>query len=152
MNAAAPLMLVRIEPPSGRREQIVLDRLNTPAAVGRAEASAVRLLTASASRFHAVLERDAAGIWWITPEPGKPIQVDGETVTERCALELGLNLQLGGDRLRCAAVSQADVSETAPGAANAPPAHRSGWIRAALGLIGLGVLTGLGWILFARLS
>ncbi len=96
-----PLLLERIEPSKGRGERIRLDVLNWHVRLGRAEESEIRLYTASASREHALIAGNEEGQWIMTPSEGRNVFVDGEAVSEPTELEVGMNLVLGKDHLRC---------------------------------------------------
>jgi hypothetical protein len=102
-SALQSMLLERIAPSLGRGEQVRLDAVDEKLSVGRAEQSDVRLYTASASREHAVIARNEAGEWVLTPVAGKTVLVDGEMMTEPVVLEVGLNIILGQDHLRCMA-------------------------------------------------
>lgn len=95
------MLLERIEPSLGRGERIWLDRSQPEISLGRAEQSDIRLYTASASRAHAVISDDEAGVWVLTIEDGKSVSIDGERTTEPVVLETGMNIILGQDHLRC---------------------------------------------------
>ena len=100
-SSLPPILLERIEPSMGRGERIRLDVRHWHVRLGRAEENEVRLYTASASREHATIAGNEEGQWIITPAAGKRVLVDGEAVTEPMELELGMNLVLGKDHLRC---------------------------------------------------
>jgi hypothetical protein len=114
MSSLQPMMLERIEPSFGRGERLCLDAPDRKLSVGRAEASDVRLYTASASREHAVISGNEAGEWILTPSAGKSVLVDGEITTEPVLLEVGLNIILGQDHLRCVAGDLARGGMSAP--------------------------------------
>jgi len=103
VSALQSMLLERIEPSLARGEQVRLDTANGKLSVGRAEESDVRLYTASASREHAVIAGNEAGEWVLTPMAGKTVLIDGEMMTEPVVLEVGLNIILGQDHLRCMA-------------------------------------------------
>ncbi|MFK7898665.1 MAG: FHA domain-containing protein, partial [Myxococcota bacterium] len=96
-----PLLLERIEPSMGRGERIRLDVRHWHISLGRAEENDVRLYTASASREHALIEGNEDGEWIMTPAEGKSVFIDGEPVWESLPLEVGMNLVMGKDHLRC---------------------------------------------------
>jgi len=114
------MLLERIEPSLARGEQVQLDAANGKLSVGRAEESDVRLYTASASREHAVIARNEADEWVLTPVAGKTVLVDGEMMTEPVVLEVGLNIILGQDHLRCMAGALATGSMSTQGAVDLP--------------------------------
>jgi pSer/pThr/pTyr-binding forkhead associated (FHA) protein len=112
------MVLERIEPSFGRGERIRLDTSRSSFRFGRAEENDVRLYTASASREHAEICSTQSGEWLVAPLSGKSITVDGDPTTRPVRLELGMNLELGEDHLRCVAegLSVADaVRRTSPG-------------------------------------
>ena len=102
-SSLQPIMLERIEPSLGRGERLLLDASKRKLSVGRAEANDLRLYTASASREHAVIVGNDDGEWVLTPSAGKSVLIDGEITTEPVVLEVGLNIILGQDHLRCVA-------------------------------------------------
>jgi len=99
--APAPVWLERIEPATARGERLRLEARPARVLVGRAETSAVRLYSATASREHAEIGVDEAGTWWIVPRGGREIRIDGDATCESVPLEEGMNLGFGADRLRC---------------------------------------------------
>ncbi len=113
------ILLERIEPALGRGERIRLDADAAPVRIGRAESNEIRLYTASASREHAVLAANATGEWILTPLPGRTVAVDGERGDAAVVLEAGMNLTLGGDRLRC--LREEELSDPADAAAGTAP-------------------------------
>ena len=96
-----PMILERVEPSFGRGERVRLDAARSRFRFGRGEDNDVRLYTASASRQHAEISSTQTGDWVITPLAGKSITVDGDPTTQPVTLELGMNLELGEDHLRC---------------------------------------------------
>ena len=100
-SALHPMLLERIEPSLGRGERLRLDAAHWRVQLGRADENNVRLYTASASRVHAEIAGNEAGEWVLTPGPGKSVKVDGDPVSEPIVLEVGMNLIMGGDHLRC---------------------------------------------------
>ena len=102
--AVAPdldLVLLRIAPAARRGEVVPLDPKSAPLALGRAEANAIRLFTATASRSHAMLRVCAAEGWLIEPVPGRTLSIDGDPSQEAVPLEPGMNIRMGDDHLRC---------------------------------------------------
>jgi hypothetical protein len=123
--------------------------------LGRAEHSDLRLYTASASREHASITGDEAGNWVLTPAEGKSVSIDGDVVSQPIVLEVGMNIVLGGDHLRC-------VTEgLEPGQMNArtgadgfdepgkTPAGRPHGLSLGWWAIALCALTGIGLILYS---
>jgi hypothetical protein len=102
-SSLQPILLERIEPSLGRGERLLLDASKRKLSVGRAESNDVRLYTASASREHAVIAGNDDSEWVLTPSAGKSVMIDGEITTEPVVLEVGLNIILGQDHLRCVA-------------------------------------------------
>ena len=96
-----PLLLERIEPSLGRGERLRLDAAHWRVSLGRAEHNDIRLYTESASRDHAVISGNEAGEWVLTPVEGKSVEIDGEAIAEPVVLEMGMNLLMGADHLRC---------------------------------------------------
>jgi hypothetical protein len=96
-----PMLLERIEPSLGRGERLRLDADSMSVSLGRSEACDVRLYTASASREHARIVANEAGEWVLTLGPEKAVLIDGEITMEPVILEVGMNLVLGEDHLRC---------------------------------------------------
>jgi pSer/pThr/pTyr-binding forkhead associated (FHA) protein len=78
-----------------------LDASRPKVSLGRAEENDVRLYTASASREHAVIAGSEEGDWVLTLSAGKSVLIDGEMTTEPVVLEVGMNVVLGQDHLRC---------------------------------------------------
>lgn len=97
------MWLERIEPSLGRGERIRLDRFDRKVSLGRAEENGIRLYTSSASREHAVIVLDEADQWMLTPTAGRFVLIDGEVTRELIMLEVGMNIILGQDHLRCVA-------------------------------------------------
>lgn len=161
---ADPMWLERIEPSLGRGERLRLDAAQEKVSLGRAEDSDVRLYTVSASREHALIAANTQGQWILTPVAGKSVLVDGQIATQPVMLEVGLNIILGQDHLRC--VAEEDVPRRS--AARAAPASfkgsfdrifqdllcSSGRLKGPgeLGWWAIGVVAtiGIGWVLFAR--
>jgi hypothetical protein len=96
-----PMLLERIEPSLGRGERLRLDAAHWRVSLGRAEESDIRLYTASASREHATIAGNERGEWVLTLASGKSVLIDGEITTEPIELEVGMNIILGQDHLRC---------------------------------------------------
>ena len=96
-----PMLLERIEPSLGRGERLRLDAAHWRVSLGRAEESDIRLYTASASREHATIAGNERGEWVLTLASGKSVLIDGEITTEPIVLEVGMNIILGQDHLRC---------------------------------------------------
>jgi len=96
-----PMLLERIEPSLGRGERMRLDAAHWRVSLGRGEQNDIRLYTASASREHALIAGNEAGEWILTPAVGKAVRIDGDETSEPVVLEVGMNLILGGDHLRC---------------------------------------------------
>ncbi len=104
--------LERLSPPAHRGGTVPLRPHRRCYLVGRSQRCDVRLFTATASRQHAELRRDAEGVWWLTPVAGKLVLADGEPVEGECELCEGLNLVLGEDRLRCGRPQSESEAET----------------------------------------
>jgi hypothetical protein len=102
-SSLIPMLLERIEPSLGRGERMRLDASHWRLSIGRAEESDVRLYTVSASREHAVIAGNDAGQWVLTLAPGKAALIDGDPVSGTIELEVGMNIILGQDHLRCVA-------------------------------------------------
>lgn len=96
-----PMLLERIEPSVGRGERLRLDATCSNVRIGRAEDNDIRLYTASASREHATIVAGEQGRWLLTPVLGKSVSIDGEETSEPVPLEVGMNIVLGQDHLRC---------------------------------------------------
>lgn len=141
------LVLERIEPSVGRGERIRLGSAVEALSVGRSESSEIRLLTPTASRQHATLDRDSSGAWWITPAPGRVVYVDGEETSEPCLLEVGLNLRFGADHLRCSIESEDVQIEEPTGAVEGRGTLDTGLLMSGVGLL---LVVCLGWILLSR--
>ena len=123
--ASSDLVLLRMEPSLHRGEVVTLDAAGGTLSMGRALESAVRLYTATASRSHARLRPSSEG-WTIEPEPGCRVSIDGDPTEEGVALELGMNLMLGGDHLRCERSSQAPRGERGGPLLGGPPSSQAG--------------------------
>ena len=95
------MLLERIEPSLGRGERLRLDAAHWRVSLGRGEQNDIWLYTASASREHALIAGNEAGEWVMTPADGKTVRIDGDETGEPVILEVGMNLILGGDHLRC---------------------------------------------------
>lgn len=100
-SSLRPLLLERIEPSLGRGERIRLDASQWQLTLGRGEDSTVRLYTASASRVHASIAGNEAGEWVLVPADGTSVLIDGAPTNESVVLEVGMNIILGQDHLRC---------------------------------------------------
>ncbi len=100
-SSLRPMLLERIEPSLGRGERLRLDATHWRVSLGRAEDSDIRLYTVSASRDHALIAGSESGDWVLTPATGRSVLIDGEPVAEPVVLEVGMNLILGQDHLRC---------------------------------------------------
>lgn len=150
-----PVLLERVEPSLGRGERLRLDASQWNVVLGRAEESDIRLYTASASRQHATIAGNARGEWLLTPAPGKTVWIDGEQTTRPIVLEVGMNIVLGQDHLRCVTEgleSRDAAAVTSAGGPEDDAAVRL-WHKLAtrwgVGAIGVGliVLAGLLWML-----
>ena len=151
-SSLRPMLLERIEPSLGRGERLRLDASHWKLSLGRAEHSDLRLYTASASRDHALIAGDEAGNWVLTPASGKSVKIDGEAVSEPVVLEVGMNIVLGGDHLRCVSEGLDRNEMKAPTAVDGfdeGGAGRSGRSSLAWWLIGLCAAIGVGLILYA---
>ena len=95
--------------------------------LGRAEQNDVRLYTASASREHAEIRGDESGDWVLTPVPGKSVLVDGDAITEPIVLEVGMNIVMGGDHLRCVTEGLDRAEMTAQTAVDGMDESGVGW-------------------------
>jgi len=151
-----PMLLERIEPSLGRGERLRLDAAHWRVQLGRADENDVRLYTASASRFHAEIAGNEAGEWVLTPEPGRSVKVDGDPASEPIILEVGMNLVMGGDHLRCVTEGPArdDVAARTTADAFEEAALRSdplgiAWSWRLIGGIALvgAVLSGFAWFM-----
>ncbi|MCR9097991.1 MAG: FHA domain-containing protein [bacterium] len=149
--ALHPMLLERIEPSLGRGERLRLDAAHWHVRIGRAEHNDLRLYTASASREHAVIAGNEAGEWILTPVGGKSVSIDGTPTEEPVELEVGMNLVLGGDHLRCVTEGLEREEMAAPTAADGLSAEgaprrggRASWIA-----IGLVAALGIGLIAYA---
>lgn len=152
-----PLLLERIEPSLGRGERLRLDAAHWKVSLGRAETNEVRLYTASASREHAVIAGNEAGEWVLTPTEGKTVLIDGDETDEPVVLEVGMNLVLGSDHLRCVTEGLSRPEMGAQTAAEGLGSNAMGlgsrlrslslstWLIIAIGLIGLGLI-GFAWL------
>mgnify|MGYP002637526885 CR=1 FL=1 len=153
-SALHPMLLERIEPSLGRGERLRLDAAHWQVQLGRADENEVRLYTASASRVHAEIAGNEAGEWVLTPGPGKSVKVDGEPVSEPIVLEVGMNLIMGGDHLRCvteglarddmAARTSSDAFEEAALQSGPLGMAWSWWLIGGIALVGV-VLIGFAW-------
>ena len=132
--------LERMRPPARRGEAISLDVRRERHLVGRSLRCDVRLYSATASREHAELRRDAGGQWWLAPLPGKIVLADGEVLRGECELCEGLNLDLGGDRLRCRRASRDSQGPRAVGSSSSGPSRVVLGIAVGLLALLLGVL------------
>ena len=153
-SALHPMLLERIEPSLGRGERLRLDAAHWQVQLGRADENDVRLYTASASRVHAEIAGNEAGEWVLTPGPGKSVKVDGDPVSEPIILEVGMNLIMGGDHLRCvteglarndmAARTTSDAFEQAALPSGPLGIAWSWWLIGGLALVGV-VPIGFAW-------
>jgi hypothetical protein len=154
-SSLRPMLLERIEPSLGRGERMRLDTANWRASLGRAEESDIRLFTASASREHAGIAGSENGDWILTPAKDKSVMIDGEPVAEPIVLEVGMNIILGQDHLRC--VTEGLGHRAAAAATVADGLNDSAGLRIGrLGIAGLivGAVTLMGFAAWAliRLS
>jgi len=151
--APPPMLLERIEPSLARGERLRLDAAHGPVSIGRAERNDLRLYTASASREHAVIAGNEAGAWLLTPVEGRSVSIDGDPTEEPVELEIGMNLVLGGDHLRCVADTplreESSGGTESSGRISEGPSGRRG--RASWIVIGLIAAAGLGLIAYAWL-
>ena len=153
-SALHPMLLERIEPSLGRGERLRLDAAHWRVQLGRADENDVRLYTASASRFHAEIAGNEAGEWVLTPEPGRSVKVDGDPVSEPIVLEVGMNLIMGGDHLRCVTegLARDDMAARTTSDAFEEAGLRSGplgiawswWLIGGIALVGA-ALIGFAW-------
>ena len=127
-SEAQAMWLERVEPALGRGERTRLDVSDGEMTLGRSEASDIRLYTASASREHASIEENEAGQWVLTPASGKSVLVDGEETCLPVVLEVGMNVVLGRDHLRCVIAGLESGGMEAPTAADGLGGSR-GWFR-----------------------
>ena len=161
-SSLLPMLLERIEPSLGRGERLRLDASHWKLSLGRAEESDIRLYTASASREHAVIAGNEAGEWVLTLAAGRSVLIDGEITTEPVVLEVGMNIILGHDHLRCVTEGLAPREMTAQTAADGfeDRGNQNFWVlrrlagRPGAGWWTMGVLAaiGVGLIVFALLS
>jgi hypothetical protein len=157
-----PMLLERIEPSLGRGERLRLDAAHWSVSLGRAEESDIRLYTASASREHATIAGNEQGEWILTLASEKSVLIDGEIMTAPIALEVGMNIILGQDHLRCVTEGLVRREMAAPTAADMfkdQSAEKFQAIRRLAGRLGLGwwvlgavAAIGIGCILFAWLG
>ena len=148
-----PMLLERIEPSLGRGERLRLDAAHWRVSLGRAEESDVRLYTASASREHATIAGNERGEWVLTLDSGKSVLIDGEMTTEPIVLEVGMNIILGQDHLRCVTEGLARSEMAAQTAADMfkdQSAARFQGIRRLAGR--LAGRSGLGWWLLGAVA
>ena len=97
-------------------------------------------------RLHVSMPRFAgseSGEWILTPAGDKSILIDGDPVSEPIALEVGMNIVLGQDHLRCVTEG---LDRSAAAALTAAEGLRDsmGWRMADLRTVGLARLAG--WI------
>ncbi len=159
-SSLRPMLLERIEPSLGRGERLRLDAAHWKVSLGRAEECDIRLYTASASRQHATITGTERGEWLLTPLAGKTVGIDGESVSEPLVLEMGMNIVLGQDHLRCVAEGLAPGEMAARTAAEGPGESDSKWLEtlkrlaARLGVTGsaivVAVCAALLWFLLGR--
>lgn len=147
-----PMLLERIEPSLGRGERMRLDAAHWRVRLGRAESNDIRLYTASASREHAEIAGNEAGEWILTPGEGKTVLIDGDPIVEPIALEVGMNLVMGSDQLRCVTEGlergEMSAQTSADGLEDAAQGGRtrlagiglSWWLIAAVALAGVGLI------------
>jgi hypothetical protein len=152
-----PMLLERIEPSLGRGERLRLDASHWKVSLGRGDGCDIRLYTASASREHAVIAGNEAGEWVLTMGDGKTVLIDGESTSEPVVLEVGMNLVLGQDHLRCVTESltpkEMAVQTATDGLKLPADQDRGGSARrgASWWTIAAFVAIGVGLILFASL-
>ncbi len=151
-----PMLLERIEPSLGRGERLRLDAAHWRVSLGRADHNDIRLYTESASREHAVIAGNEAGEWVLTPAEGKSVSVDGDATTAPMILEVGMNLVMGRDHLRCVtegldrsqmgAQTAADVfnDESSGLAARLAGLGMTWWLIGSVALVGL-VFLAIAW-------
>ena len=151
-SSLRPLLLERIEPSLGRGERLRLDATHWNVSLGRAEESYVRLYTASASRDHATIAGNEKGEWVLTPAPNKSVLIDGESISEDIVLEVGTNIVLGQDHLRCVAEGLDRAASAAATVADGFKDPDGGGNRRVIviGLVlGAATLIGIAWAFFA---
>ena len=154
-SSLRPMLLERVEPSLGRGERLRLDASHWRVSLGRAEKNDLRLYTESASREHAVIAGNALGEWVLTPTAGKTVGIDGDQTSEPVVLEIGMNIMLGGDQLRCVTEGIDPSQMAAQTSADSLRDETPGWSEwlGGLGpswwLIGGVALLGLGLIAFA---
>jgi hypothetical protein len=153
------MLLERIEPSLGRGERLRLDASRPKVSLGRAEENDVRLYTASASREHAVIAGSEEGDWVLTLSAGKSVLIDGEMTTEPVVLEVGMNIILGQDHLRCVTEGLGPREMAAQTAVDRSVDHGSLGIRGLNGQLGvawwaIGVVAAMAaiWLLIALLT
>lgn len=161
-SSLRPMLLERIQPSLGRGERLRLDATHWKMSLGRGEQSDLRLYTESASREHALIAGDEAGNWVLTPAEGKSVSIDGEDIAEAIVLEVGMNIILGRDHLRCVSegVERADMNHRARAngsddrrkSKDAGAARRSNGSRLGWWVIGLCALTGIALIVYSVLG
>jgi hypothetical protein len=145
-SALHPMLLERVEPSLGRGERLRLDAAHWHVRIGRAEHNEIRLYTASASRDQAEIRGNERGEWILTPAEGKTLLVDGDVVDAPIELEVGMNLVMGGDHLRCVTEgldrSEMTAQTAAEGLADGEPGRAGGlgWMGwATVAIAGLGI-------------
>ncbi len=129
-----------------------LDASHWRVRLGRAESNDIRLYTASASREHAEIAGNATGEWILTPGDGKTVLIDGDPITDPIVLEVGMNLVMGGDQLRCVTEGLERAQMSAQTSADGLKEKRksglsriaalgfSWWLIAAVALVGVGLI------------
>lgn len=144
-----PMLLERVEPSLGRGERLRLDAAHWHVRLGRAEQNDVRLYTASASREHAEIRGNQNGDWVLQPAAGKSVLVDGDAITEPIVLEVGMNLVMGGDHLRCVTEGLGRGEMAAPTAADGLRDEHSGGTGPHVGWWVIGAIAALGVAMIA---
>jgi len=154
-SSLQPMLLERIEPSLGRGERIRLDAAHWRLNLGRADHNDVRLYTESASREHAVIAGNESGDWVLTPAEGKSVVIDGDASSGPVVLEVGMNLVMGSDHLRCVTEGLDRAQMAAQTSADLFQDESPGWVARLGGtglrwlLIGAVALVGLGLIAHA---
>lgn len=141
-SSLRPMLLERIEPSIGRGERLRLDAARWKVSLGRAEESDIRLYTASASREHAWIAGNEGGEWVLSPMAERSVRIDGEVVTEPIVLEVGMNILLGQDHLRCV-TEGLDRSATVAATVGEGFADAEGWGSFRFGRFRVNALLGL---------
>ena len=91
------------------------------------------------------------GEWVLTPVEGKSVSIDGDKTSEPVVLEVGMNIVMGGDHLRCvtegldraqmSAQTSADAFEEAAGwSARLARVGSSWWLIGGIAVLGIALI------------